>query len=540
MTESTRKANTHTGIRYALPGLNPILYASAILTALLVLAPIAYLAWRALAADGALTEMLSRPRTWDIIRRSLVLAFSVTFLSMIISLPLAWALERTNLPFKRLWTVLTTVPLVIPSYVGGFVAIAALGPRGLLQQWLEPLGVERLPEIYGFTGALITLTLLRYPFMLLPLRAALSNMDPSLEESSKSLGKGTMQTFLKVTLPQLRPALAGGCLLTAITALADFGAVSLLRYETFTWAIYLQYQSLIDRSGAASLSLVLIVIALALLTMEWLTGKKAAEYSSVRGGRPPLAPVKPGRWLLPIMLLLTVLALAGIVMPVSVLAMWLIGGLMAGEVLPSLYVPLINSLYVSAAGAIVTLAAAFPVVYLAVRRPSFLTSFLMRVSYFGFALPGIAVALALVFFGIRFLTPIYQTTAMLVAAYVILFLPVAIGPIRGVLVQLNPRLGEAASGLGSPPLRTMLRITMPLSRPGIAAGGMLTFLVAMRELPATLILSPIGFSTLATSIWSASSEAFFARAAMYSLALIAISSVPMAIVMLKGNGGRAI
>ncbi|MCL4244085.1 MAG: ABC transporter permease subunit, partial [Candidatus Dadabacteria bacterium] len=163
-----------------------------------------------------------------------------------------------------------------------------------------------------------------------------------------------------------------------------------------------------------------------------------------------------------------------------------------------------------------------------------------RISYLGFALPGIVIGLALVFFGIRYLAPIYQTRTMLVAAYVILFLPMALGPLRTSFLQLSPRLGEAARSLGKSQSGVMARITIPLSVPGIVTGALLTFLVTMRELPATLILSPIGFRTLATSTWSASSEAFFAQAALYSLILIVISSVPMAILILKQkNGGYA-
>ena len=543
MNERTGTDNVTTGggaFSLRLPDLYSVFYLAAIFTALLVLVPILYLAVRAAGSEGAFTDLISRPRTWEILKRSILLSFSVTFLSALISVPLAWILERTDLPLKRVWTVLTTVPVVIPSYVAGFVTVAALGPRGLVQQLLQPLGVERLPEIYGFWGALLTLTLVRYPYVLLPVRAALSKMDPSLEESSRSLGKTPFQTFTKVILPQMRPALVAGCLLTALTALADFGAVSLLRYETFTWAIYIQYQSLFDRSAAASLSLVLVAFALSLLMLEWLTEKKAPTYSASRGNRPPLEPIRLGKWKAPALSLCSVIALGSIVIPVSILGMWLVRGIVSGEIMPGLMEPLFNSVYISAFGALATLVAAFPVAWLAVAKRSRLTSILERISYLGFALPGIVIGLALVFFGIRYLAPIYQTRTMLVAAYVILFLPMALGPLRTSFLQLSPRLGEAARSLGKSQSGVLARITIPLSLPGIVTGTLLTFLVTMRELPATLILSPIGFKTLATATWSASSEAFFAQAALYSLILITISSVPMAILILKQkNGGYA-
>ncbi len=543
MNERTGTDNVTTGggaFSLRLPDLYSVFYLGAIFTALLVLVPVLYLAVRAAGSEGAFTDLISRPRTWEILKRSILLSFSVTFLSALISVPLAWILERTDLPLKKVWTVLTTVPVVIPSYVAGFVTVAALGPRGLVQQLLQPLGVERLPEIYGFWGALLTLTLVRYPYVLLPVRAALSKLDPSLEESSRSLGKTPFRTFTKVILPQMRPALTAGCLLTALTALADFGAVSLLRYETFTWAIYIQYQSLFDRSAAASLSLVLVAFALSLLALEWLTEKKAPTYSTSRGNRPPLEPIRLGKWKAPALSLSAVIALGSIVIPVSILGMWLVRGIVSGEIMPGLAEPLFNSVYISALGALATLVAAFPVAWLAVAKRSRLTSILERISYLGFALPGIVIGLALVFFGIRYLAPVYQTRTMLVAAYVILFLPMALGPLRTSFLQLSPRLGEAARSLGKSQSGVMARITIPLSVPGIVTGTLLTFLVTMRELPATLILSPIGFRTLATATWSASSEAFFAQAALYSLILITISSVPMAILILKQkNGGYA-
>lgn len=391
MTDRTGTDNIKTRggtFAFRFPDLHSVFYLAAIFTALLVLVPVLYLAVRAAGSEGAFTDLISRPRTWEILKRSVLLSFSVTFLSALISVPLAWILERTNLPLKRVWTVLTTVPVVIPSYVAGFVTVSALGPRGLIQQLLEPLGVERLPEIYGFWGALLTLTLVRYPYVLLPVRAALSKMDPSLEESSRSLGKTPFQTFTKVILPQMRPALAAGCLLTALTALADFGAVSLLRYETFTWAIYIQYQSLFDRSAAASLSLVLVAFALSLLMLEWLTEKKAPLYSTSRGNRPPLEPIRLGKWKAPALSLLAVISLGSILIPVSILGMWLVRGIVSGELMPGLTEPLFNSVYISAMGALATLLLAFPVAWLAVMKRSRLTSILERISYLGFALPG--------------------------------------------------------------------------------------------------------------------------------------------------------
>ena len=145
-----------------------------------MLIPIAYLILRTLGAGAEVWDILFRSRTLDILVRSLLLASTVTGASVVIAVPLAWLTVRTDLPLRGMWSVVTALPLVIPSYVAGFLVVTVLGPRGMLQGWLAPLGVERLPEIFGFPGAAFTLTLLSYPYVLLPVRAALGNIDPSL------------------------------------------------------------------------------------------------------------------------------------------------------------------------------------------------------------------------------------------------------------------------------------------------------------------------------------------------------------------------
>ena len=175
--------------------------------------------------------------------------------------------------------------------------------------------------------------------------------------------------------------------------------------------------------------------------------------------------------------------------------------------------------------------AAIPIAILAVRYKSTLTTIIERSCYTGFALPGIVVALALVFFGANYGGFLYQSLPMLILAYVILFLPQAIGALRTSLLQVNPRLEEMGRNLGHSPIRVWLKITMPILRPGLIAGLALVFLTVMKELPATLLLSPIGFDTLATKIWSASSEAFYARAAAPSLILVFLASASMLVLM---------
>ncbi len=505
----------------------------AVLVAGAMVLPLAYLVIRALGAGTDTWDLLLRPRTLQILARSLLLVVSVTGASIVIAVPLAWLTVRTDLPFRRVWAVLTALPLVIPSYVAGFLVVVALGPRGMVQGILEPLGVDRLPEIFGFPGAMLTLTFLSFPYVLLPVRAALGRMDPSLEESSRSLGHGPWTTFRRVILPLLRPSIAAGALLVALYTLSDFGAVSLLRFETFTWAIFIQYESAFDRSLAAALSLVLVVVALGvLLTEAGARGRWRYYRTTAMATRPPEI-VALGRWRWPALALCGAVVALALALPTSVLSYWVVRGIAAGEPFRDLWDATRNSLYVSSLAALASVAVSLPVAVLTVRYPGRASALLERLSHVGFALPGIVVALALVFFGTAFATPLYQTTGLLIFAYVVLYLPPALGATRSALLQVNPRMEEAARSLGRTPVRAFATVTLPLLRSGVLAGAALVFLLTMKELPATLILSPIGFETLATSIWSAASEAFFAQAAAPALLLVLASSVPMAFLVLR-------
>ena len=208
-----------------------------------------------------------------LVGRTLLLVGGVVAVAVTIAVPLAWLVARTDLPARRIWAVIVALPLVFPSYVAAFAVVAVLGPRGYLQGWLQPFGVERLPEwAYGYCGALMALALFTYPYVYLLLVAGLSRLDPALEESARSLGSGRWETFFRVVLPALRPTLASGSLLVALYALSDFGAVSITRYTTLTVSIYNAYGSLFDRTVAASLSTVLVCLTIGFLGLEWRIG----------------------------------------------------------------------------------------------------------------------------------------------------------------------------------------------------------------------------------------------------------------------------
>ena len=513
-----------------------IFKAIVVLIALVMLLPLAYLVYRA--AGVGWTEgvdLLFRMRTVRVMWNSLILVCGVTTLSLVLALPFAWLTERTDLPGWRIWTVLAMMPLVIPSYVGGFTLIAMFGPRGALQELLSPLGVDRLPSIYGFTGALWALTLFTYPYIFMSIRAALHRFDPSVEEAARSLGYNGWQTFLKVTLPNLRPAITAGGLLVALYTLSDFGAVSLLRFNSFTRAIYVQYLSSFDRNVASLLSLALIVFAIILLVLERNSRGRGRPryYRSSAGVAAPRKRIELAHRKWPALLFCGSVVTAALVLPVGVILFWLLRGLDAGESLAPVWTATLNSFRAGALAAIAAAALGLPVAYAAIRMGGRLMSLAARAVYIGYGLPGIVIALSLVFFGANFAPRLYQTLWMLVFAYVVRFLPQAMGAMQISLLQMNPRLEEAGRSLGLGNRAVFRRITAPIVRPGVLAGMALVFLTTIKELPATLLLSPTGFSTLATQIWSATDEAFFARAAAPALMLLALSAFSIFFVLMQ-------
>ena len=272
------------------PGPSPVVVVVAVVVGLAMLLPASYLVVRIFQEGTSAWEEARTTAARDALVRTALLSASVTAATIALSVPLAWLTVRTDLPLRRMWTVLLGLPLAIPSYVGAFAIVAALGPRGMLR---DALGVESLPEIYGFFGAWLTLTLFTFPYVLLPVSAAIRNIDRSLEEAARTLGRSRTATFFSVTLPQLRPAIAAGGVLVALYVLSDFGAVSLLRFDSLSRIIYVRYTSF-DRGGAATLAAMLVVLSVAVIAAESLLRGRARYYTNAASR--PAPTVRLGAW----------------------------------------------------------------------------------------------------------------------------------------------------------------------------------------------------------------------------------------------------
>lgn len=477
--------------------------------ALVALLPVLYLLVRA-GEDGwaKVSATLFTEGTARLLARSLGLAAAVTAASAVLGVGLAWLTVRCDLPGRRAWRVVAALPLAVPTYVGAFAYIS-------LFPWLT-----------GFRGAWFALTVLSYPYVLLPVAAALERMDPSFEEVSRSLGNNALTTFRTVTLPQLRPAIATGSLLVFLYGLSDFGAVSILRFDSFTRVIYQSYRSSFDRTPAAILGCLLLVVTLAVVTAEARTRGRARYYAGGPGSSRPPRTIHLGRarwWALLAPATVAVLALG---LPAVTLVRWMVDSVQANVDMARVWRAAGGSLLASGLGALVTGAAAVPVALLAARHRSRLAAVVERSAYLGHALPGIVVALSLVFFSARYLTSLYQRLPVLVFAYLVLFLPLAVSAVYTSAMQASPALDEVARSLGKRPLAVMRTVTAPLLAPGVAAGTALVFLTCMKELPATLLLGPTGFETLATRVWSATAIGAYGDAAVPAALLVMGAAVP--------------
>jgi iron(III) transport system permease protein len=451
------------------------------------------------------------------------LAVGVVAAAIAVGVPMAWLVVRTDLPGRRVWGLAASLPLVIPSFVAALALLGALAPRGLAQQALSPLGVGSLPGLSGYWGSLVALTLSTYPYVFLLTAAGLRSVDPSSEEAARGLGAGRLTVFARVTLPLLRPSLAAASLLVALYVLSDFGAVSLMGYSTLTTAIYVRYESLLALDSAAILALVLVLLAGVMVALASRLRRRGAVFRTTPGVGRATATVRLGRWRWPSLAFCTLVSGLFIGVPLSVLAWWSVTADPITGRAGVAWSAALNSALAAGSSAAIAATIILPAAVLVWRYPSFVSRAIEWATMSPSALPGIAVALALVFFGSRtgFL---YQSLALLLAAYVLRFMPYALSATRASLETVSPRLEEAARSLGRTPLGATTAVVLPLARSGILTGGALVFLSAVKELPATLLLRPIGFETLATEIWKGTAIGAYSAVAPSALLLIAIAS----------------
>jgi iron(III) transport system permease protein len=343
-----------------------------------------------------------------------------------------------------------------------------------------------------------------------------------------SLGVGRVGTFLRVTVPLIRTAVIGGGVLVFLTVISEYGAFEILRYQTFTTEIFTEFQ--FDAQAAGALSIPLVMLGLLVLSIDVIVPRRTTHRAAPRRSAPA------GAWrvrsLAPMAGLAALITL-GVGVPLGTLGYWMAQGqhttLPAAATLAS---ATWASVRYSAAGAAVAVALALPVAMMTFRRTGTGRTLLDRSTFVTQAVPGVVVALSLVFLATRYVFGLYQTSALLVAAYVVLHFPLALVCVKASVAQAPARLTDVGRSLGRRPVSVFVRVTLPLIAPGLIAGFCLVFLTAVTELTATLVLAPIGVQTLATQFWAYQSAVSYGAAAPYAIVIVALAAVPGALLAL--------
>ena len=517
-----RPARRRTTTAWGQPPLG--LVALATLAACLVLLPLGHVVYQAIHVRlSDAVHLLFRPLVGQLLLNTVGLVLSTTLCCALLGTAAAWFVERTRFPGRAAFAVLLVVPLAIPAFITSYA-------------WVS---MSRIFE--GFGGALLVVTVSYTPLVYLPVAAALRGMDPALEEAARSLGVGGWRGLFRVVLPQLRPALLGGMLLVALNTLVEFGAFTLLRFRTFTTEIYAEYRIGFNGPKASLLSLVLIVLCLICLVAE-MRVRGGARYARVdRGTRRRVRRTDLGRAAWPVAACFGGFVVATIGVPLGMILFWLTRHNSAA-ISPVVASPRLiieaaaASITLGVYGAALTLALAMPLAFLATRYEGRLVNTLERAAYLAQGVPGIVVALALISLTVQGLRPLYQSTGLLVVAYAILFLPLAIVSLRATFAQMQRSLEDAGRSLGLTSSAVAWRVILPQAGPGVGAAAAITFISITTELTATLLLAPIGTETLATQIWSDTSTMAFAAAAPYAALMATLSLLSTWI--LAGRFGR--
>lgn len=490
----------------------------AVAVAVASLVPLCYLFLSGTSWQDITTELAYRS-TLDALGQTLVLTALVTAVAGGLGIGAAVVVTRTTVPAPRLMTVLFALPLAVPGFVSAYAIYSA-----------ELVYAPRSSVVTSLVGAAVVLSLSLYPYVFLPCVIALSRVDPALEEAAVSLRPGRFSAFRVVSVPALRPALAAGGLIVGLHVLAEYGAMAQLGRSTLTTKIVGEMLDYGNYRSARSLSLLLVVLSvLVLVGTRWLSGRSVVAEVARGVARPPGRQALRG-WRWPILGVSVLVPLLAVGPTVLMTARGLFNAHRAEAPAWSVVVSaLTSSVGYAVAAALVATVCALPVSWWVTRHPQTLSHLTERAVWLAHAVPSAILALALVYLATRLVPGLYKTSAVLVAGYVILYLPLAVANQRVGLQSARRTFDEVAASLGSRPTRTFARVTLPLAGPGFAAGGILVALDASKELTTTLMLLPFNTSTLSTKLWATTNgeSLDFTAAAPYAALLVLLGVIPV-------------
>ncbi len=512
---------------------------------------------------GAL--LTPRPEVWahlwqtqliELLVNTLLLLVGVGIGAGVLGAALAWLVVMHRFPGRSFFEWALLLPLAMPAYVIGFALLGLLDFTGPLQTGLRSfLGQGfRLPEIRSYGGVTAAMILVLYPYVYLLARAAFLEQRSGTLEAARTLGCTPLRAFLAVALPMARPAIAAGVTLALMEALADFGTVATFGYRTLTEAVYRVWFGMFDRAAASQLAGLLMLAAGAVLLVER-RARGQARFTQVHGRRvaatPPQLPPAKG-WA-------AALGCAGVLVaafgtPLGVLLAWAVQAMAAGSVAATYPALVAHTIALAVGAALITTLAALILVYGLRLAPSPLLRAATRVAGLGYAMPGAVVAV-----GILLVLAWIDHTAVdvvqgitrrqiemvltgsvvgLLAAYTVRFLALGLQSVEAGMARIAPSLDEVARTLRAGPGRILARIHFPLLRGALLSGLLLVFVDVMKEMPATLLLRPFGFDTLAVEVWQRTAESQWQEAAVPALTIVAAGLLPVALLgRLARRGG---
>jgi len=493
--------------------------------AFLLAAPLLVIVYSAITIDTSLWVRLWQTRLPFLFSNTLKLLIAVGITTLLLGVSLAWIMARYDFPGKRIWKWIVILPFAIPGYVLAYAYATIMAPGGLFFDFWTFMGgdIRSMPSLYSFWGVVMILSLVNYPYVYLMSYVALLKTNVHFEESALVAGISRIETALSITLPMIRPAIIAGISLALMEVLADYGTVALLRYPTFTEAIVRQMQSRFDPYGAAAISAVLIVLTISLLLVErFFRGKKG--YVHIKGQSKTYLPKKIGRK--------ATVFVTGLLLSVSTMALFaplvvLIALSLMAAPDPDLWRFVLNTLSVSAIGATIAVGIVLPVAYLHIRRKSLITKASSYAVIMGYSLPGPVVAIGLTLLVAAFMPALFGGFIVLIFAYLVRFSPIALQSQESAIQQISVSLEDASRTLGMTTSQTIKKIILPLIKPALLAGWILTFVDIIRELPATIMLRPLAFDTLAVQVWMMASEELWALAALPALLIVLAGLAPI-------------
>ncbi|NIO10766.1 MAG: ABC transporter permease subunit [Deltaproteobacteria bacterium] len=522
---------------------------SAGLVALLVATPILVVLASLLTPSFEIWAHLWKTQLLELIWNTLRLISGVGLGVLILGTGLAWLVTMYRFPGRGIFEWLLILPLAIPAYVIGFVFLAIFDYAGPVQTslrgWFGP-GVW-FPEVASYGGVTVVMTLVLYPYVYMLARAAFMEQAAGTMEAARSLGASPLAVFWKVALPLARPSIAAGLAFALMEALADFGTVAIYGYSTFTVAIFRVWYGLFDRAAATELASILMMFALGLYMMERMARGQARFFQTEGTVRPTLAKRLSGWRAWAATGVVSLVLGVAFVLPVFQLLVWVVG---SADYDTRYHEYLITTLMLGGVTALLAVAIAVIVAYgLRMSRNRVIPA-LARIASMGYALPGSVIAVGVLVplafldrsvdgflratFGVSSGLLLTGTMGALIFAYLVRFLAVSFHTVEASLVKVTPNMDMAGRSLGVGKGGVLWRIHLPLIRGGLSSAALLVFVDVMKEMPATLLLRPFGYDTLAVRVWQLTSESFWEAAALPALTIVAAGIVPV-ILLVAGS-----